>query len=280
MTSIDPENIGMSDAGAAFAKKLTSSERTPEDVFRRVSGHLGPFFHASVVVFAKAAEDPGNFEVVYQWTGAEADGHGERIALKSFIDAGQFDMLTLGTPVSIEDRDETISINAETINGPAVGSYIVIPYLVGGQLAYVLGLFRADPARWQPDEVRILSDASENVFTRYERTLAQVALARSIMFDEAVLGNIAEGLCTLDRSGRLLTINPAGEQILGTQGFRATRQGPSRVPKQWSRPRYRMQPVKGLGTRCRSGRPGRCVHTKGRCRRRHSIQCLAAARER
>ncbi|HTH37623.1 MAG TPA: PAS domain-containing protein, partial [Pyrinomonadaceae bacterium] len=205
----------MSDAGAAFAKKLTSSERTPEDVFRRVSGHLGPFFHASVVVFAKAAEDPGNFEVVYQWTGAEADGHGERIALKSFIDAGQFDMLTLGTPVSIEDRDETISINAETINGPAVGSYIVIPYLVGGQLAYVLGLFRADPARWQPDEVRILSDASENVFTRYERTLAQVALARSIMFDEAVLGNIAEGLCTLDRSGRLLTINPAGEQILG-----------------------------------------------------------------
>src|SRR5688572_6944333 len=132
MTSIDPENTSLFDAGAAFAKKLTLSDRAPEDVFRRVAGHLGPFFRASAILFAKVSEEPCRFEPLHQWNDAEAGDPGPQIVLDSFLDATHFGLLSFGSPVCVEDTKLRETPNESSDGDSAVRSYIVVPYLVSG----------------------------------------------------------------------------------------------------------------------------------------------------
>jgi len=98
-----------------------------------------------------------------------------------------------------------------------IGSEIAVPMLVGEKLVGVLDVQSTEVNAFGEDDLRTLSSVAAQAALAIERArLYQVTLAERKR-TERIVTSIADGVITVDRELRVLSLNPAAEQMTGWQ---------------------------------------------------------------
>jgi len=98
-----------------------------------------------------------------------------------------------------------------------IGSEIAVPMLVGEKLVGVLDVQSTEVNAFGEDDLRTLSSIAAQAALAIERArLYEVTLAERKR-TERIVTSIADGVITVDRELRVLSLNPAAEQMTGWQ---------------------------------------------------------------
>lgn len=198
-----------SDSSGGTAVAASNIGVRPSEKLRSMGEKLGTHFQASRVVFAQVGKPDRKITVLEEW-----EGDGEGSGLDQLLNDELLDILAGGNPVSVSNlsTDKRFSRQRRRLSAR---SFVHAPFAVDNRLEFILSVQRSEPYEWRPDEVVLLRDTAERIFLRFQRDRAEAALASAVRFDEAVLGNMGEGLYTTDKDGLLVSMNPVAEKTLG-----------------------------------------------------------------
>jgi PAS domain S-box-containing protein len=108
----------------------------------------------------------------------------------------------------------------EKIKG--IGSEIAVPMPVGEKLVGVLDVQSTEVNAFGEDDLRNLSSIAAQAAIAIERTRLYEATLAERKRTERIVTSIADGVITVDRGLRVLSLNPAAEQMTGWQEAEAT----------------------------------------------------------
>jgi PAS domain S-box-containing protein len=98
-----------------------------------------------------------------------------------------------------------------------IGSEIAVPMLVGEKLVGVLDVQSTEVNAFDEDDLRTLSSIAAQAALAIERARLYEATLAERKRTERIVTSIADGVITVDRELRVLSLNPAAEQMTGWQ---------------------------------------------------------------
>ncbi|TEU18828.1 MAG: GAF domain-containing protein, partial [Anaerolineales bacterium] len=122
------------------------------------------------------------------------------------------------TPLNVPDTTQDDRY-VEKVKG--IGSEIAVPMLVGEKLVGVLDVQSTEVNAFGEDDLRSLSSIAAQAAIAIERAQLYAATLAERNRTERIVTNIADGVITVDRELRVLSLNPAAEQMTGWQGAEA-----------------------------------------------------------
>jgi PAS domain S-box-containing protein len=193
-------------------RPLTDPAAIQAEVARVLGEHLG----ASRVHYGDISDD-GTYAIV------ERDYTNGVIGL-----AGRFRMSDFGpTLIDALRASQTLVVpdvaNSEALSeeeraayaAVAVGAQVVVPLVKDGRLTAVLAVHQRTARVWRVEEVALIEETAERTWAAVERARSEAALRESQERLARIVENIAEGVVTIGPDDRYLSINAAGERILG-----------------------------------------------------------------
>jgi PAS domain S-box-containing protein len=135
---------------------------------------------------------------------------GIKIGQESIVGWVAANRIPLNVPdVTQDDRYE------EKIKG--IRSEIAVPILVGKKVLGVLDVQSAEVNVFSEDDLRTLSSVAAQAAIAIERARLYEATLAERKRTERIVTSIADGVVTVDRELRVLSLNPAAEQMTGWQ---------------------------------------------------------------
>lgn len=144
-------------------------------------------------------------------------------------------------PEGVTDRQamEHLQVQSDLLSRPAaaaitrelqIATAIVVPLAVHGRVVGTLAVgFTSVQHLKLLDDIPVLEDLAARVAIAVDNSMlyssmesAQTQLLQQLAFNEAVLGNMGEGLCAVDDEGKVTLLNPAAERMLNWPGRLAT----------------------------------------------------------
>ena len=122
------------------------------------------------------------------------------------------------TPLNVPDTTQDDRY-VEKVKG--IGSEIAVPMLVGEELVGVLDVQSTEVNAFGDDDLRNLSSIAAQAAIAIERARLYEAALAERKRTERIVTNIADSVITVDRELRVLSLNPAAEQMTGWQDAEA-----------------------------------------------------------
>ena len=114
----------------------------------------------------------------------------------------------------IHTADLSDSLRA-VIKAEGIGSLAFIPLVSNGKLIGKFMTYYNAPHAFSEAEVDLSLTIAYQLAFGVERKRAEVQLSQAALFDETVMGNMGEGLYTVDSEGSVTSMNPAAEKMFG-----------------------------------------------------------------
>jgi PAS domain S-box-containing protein len=203
---------------------LTGSREIKRAMTRKIGEYLG----VSNCVFAEVDTTANTAVIRDDWR--KDDGAIDlvgRYELSEFVSDEFRRTLLTGKAVVVNDvaADARTAENAGKFEPLRIGAFVNTPFVSGGDLKFVLGVYRPQAYEWRADEIELLGEAMARVWTRIERSRAEEELRESEERYRTLFDSMDEGFCTIevlfDADGkkaldyRFLEINPSFEKLTG-----------------------------------------------------------------
>ena len=120
-------------------------------------------------------------------------------------------------PICMSDvntADLSDSLRA-VIKAEGIGALAFIPLVSNGKLIGKFMTYYNAPHVFSEAEVDLSLTIAHQLAFGVERKRAEVQLSQAALFDETVMGNMGEGLYTVDSEGSVTSMNPAAEKMFG-----------------------------------------------------------------
>ncbi|MFB0536334.1 MAG: GAF domain-containing protein [Anaerolineae bacterium] len=118
-------------------------------------------------------------------------------------------------PLNVPDVTQDDRYHLDKVKG--IGSEIAVPMLVGDKLVGVLYVQSTEVNAFGEDDLRTLSSIAAQAALAIERARLYKATLAERERTERILTSIADGVITVDRELRVLSLNPVAEQMTGWQ---------------------------------------------------------------
>ncbi|MCC7091620.1 MAG: PAS domain S-box protein [Nitrosomonas sp.] len=206
-----------------IGKELTHLS-TPDEIMQIAGAKLGEFLKSTGCVFADVNETEDAVTVHYGWTADTVPSLKQTFRLKDYLSEEFIHASRAGEIFVVSDTATDQNTDAQNCAKLKVGAFVVVPFHWNDRWTTFLAVTNVEPRRWRNDEIELMKEFSNRLFSRVERARAEKALRLS----EArfrTLANTAPALIWHnDNTGKNIFVNQqyldfsglTAEQLLGT----------------------------------------------------------------
>lgn len=156
--------------------QLSSSE----EIMLRVGTHVGEFLNLSGCVFADVDEDRNEVKVHVGWMDENVPTLKQQtFRLAEYVTPEFSRANRAGEPFVVCDSAHDERIDAAQYALLQIGAFVTVPVLRNGKWVAYLIATSVTPRDWQPEEVELLREVSERLFTRVEGARTEAAMRES-----------------------------------------------------------------------------------------------------
>lgn len=166
---------------------LTSSA---EDIMQAVGARVGTYLNLSRCMFADVDEGADTVTIHFAWQIDSVPDVKQTFRLKDYVTEEFARTNRAGHNFIVRNTGSDERTDAENYARLSIGAFVVIPSHTGGRWVGYLAATNTEPRDWRPEEIKLLAEVSERLFTRIAHARAEAALRES----EERLRTIFEGI--------------------------------------------------------------------------------------
>ncbi len=189
-----------------------------EEIVETMAGKIGAYLGVANCVFAEVDTVANTAFINPLWRVDErAVDFSGLYQLSDFVSDEFRQTLMADKPVVINDvaEDSRTAENTEKFRQLKIGSFINTPYVSGGILKFVLGVYRFEAYEWRADEIELLGELMTRIWTRIDRARAEKSLRESEQHLAAMVNQTISGITETDLAGYFIFANDRFCEITG-----------------------------------------------------------------
>jgi PAS domain S-box-containing protein len=176
---------------------------------------IGAHMKISRCQLAEISETGDEVAVSHEWHRSGMPGHRGVYRLADFLTKDVVSRLGRGEVLVVGDAAVDARVNAERLAGLSTAACICVPMIRDGQWRFLLSVAHAEARHWREDEIALMQDISNRVWTRLEQARAEKALKFSDARQKALFSQMLGGVAETDLHGRFVSVNRRYCEVLG-----------------------------------------------------------------
>ena len=138
------------------------------------------FTNASVCAFFEIDSTKSIASCIYEWHCGEGERLIGKYDLREYFTPTFRDLLLAGEPVIVRDvTKDPLVTNIAGLESMQVGAFIDVPLIRNGEWRFVISVIHEEPYDWRDDEIELLVESSNRIWTKVERMRVNDALRES-----------------------------------------------------------------------------------------------------
>lgn len=179
---------------SAVTDQLAGLENVPETL-ARLSERIARHFDVPWCVIAEPSPGLDSAAVRHGWHAPGVPPLAGTYRMRGLLAEEQLAVHRRGEPTVVGDIRNDGRVNAARFGAPGIRSFVLFPLVRKGAGLFLLAIFDRNVRAWHDDEVELMRELTQRIWTRLERAQAEEALRRS----EAQLRTLAAELQEADR---------------------------------------------------------------------------------
>ncbi len=158
---------------ADLSQDLIPVEKTSE-IVQTFGEKINRLTNASVCAFFEISENKDEAVCAYEWHRADSGGLIGKFNIPELVSDEFQKLMAAGETVIIRDINlDERARDKRQLASYGIGSFVNIPLIRRGEWKFVLGVYHGEPYDWRDDEISLLEEAANRIWTKIERLHAQ-----------------------------------------------------------------------------------------------------------
>lgn len=150
-----------------------------EEIMRVVGARLGAHLGLSLCNFVDIHEAAGEGEVVHAWHRPDVPSSLGRYKLAEYLTADYQKTLRAGEPFVVRDTAHDPRTDAAGYAALKMGAFVCMPLVREGVWRFTLNIHHSEAHDWRAEEIELLREVTQSIWTRLERVRIESALHES-----------------------------------------------------------------------------------------------------
>lgn len=159
--------------------KDLASLQTPDALMEAVGARVGEFLKLSACLFADVSDAEDEVTVHNAWHAADALNLKQTFRLADYLSEEFGRAARAGEMFVVDDTRSDPRVNAENYARLQIGSFVTVPYNTHGHWVGFTAVISPQARHWHKDELELLHEISNRLFSRIERARSEIALRES-----------------------------------------------------------------------------------------------------
>ncbi|WP_143467699.1 GAF domain-containing protein [Leptolyngbya ohadii] len=207
--------------GAEFLALVTQNlaEATcVEDIIQIVGEQLHRYLQASVCAFIEIDESAELVTIDHCWHQQNEPSLVGVYYLPEFVTAEFCQAAKLGQIFVVRDvKTDPRIVDPAQFAALKIGSLINIPLIRDGAWKFTLGIYHQAPYNWRSDEIGLMRELANRIWTKLERTRIEIALRQSQEMFSTLVADAPLGVYTIDAEFRFQQANQTAVRAFNLQ---------------------------------------------------------------
>lgn len=155
--------------------QLRTKKTLPDTIGRPIGIHMG----LSGCAFMDVNDALNEAVITQHWHLEGARNIVGSYRMDEFISEALRAALRAGEAWVVEDTSTDARTSGSRFSALGIGSFLAVPVVQEGDWRFILCVYHAGPHAWRPDEVELVRDLSQTIWTRLERLHSETLLRQS-----------------------------------------------------------------------------------------------------
>ncbi|PSB19166.1 PAS domain S-box protein [Phormidesmis priestleyi ULC007] len=199
---------------AAVSQELVRATRVDE-IVKMVGEHLNRYLNTSTCAFVEISEEARQAIINHDWHQNELRSLVGVYPLGEFVTDEFLQAAQAGQTIVVRDvtADSRI-VDQQRYAALKIGAEINVPLIRDGQWKFSLTVFHQAPYDWREDEIELMQELANRIWTKLERARAEAALRQSEEQSWNILESINDAFFALDKNWLFTYVNQTAETLL------------------------------------------------------------------
>ena len=187
-----------------------------DEILQTVREQLHRYLRTSKCAFIEMNEKADETALQQDWYQEDVPSLVGVYQLSEFLTDGFFQEAKTGNPIVVRDvsKDARI-VNQQPFAAFQIGSFINVPLIENGEWRFTLGVYHQEPYHWRSDEIELMRDLANRLWTMLERARAEAALQKSEQRFRLMADAVPQIVWITDTQGRVEFFNKQWSNYTG-----------------------------------------------------------------
>ena len=206
---------------------LTNINETMNVLGEKIGGH----FNASVCAFSDVDEEAGIIVAKYDWHRADVPSTKGTYRIADYHTEAFRTASRAGETYIIYNTIDDPRVNGPNMAAASVGAYVNVPFVRDGKWLFNITVVDIAPRHWRADEIDLIRELINRIWTRLERARAEESLHQSQRFVQGIVTSLPLVIYLFDLvEGKNLFLSPQIMDVFGYQPNEMQTAGPNLLP--------------------------------------------------
>jgi len=178
-----------------------------DEIMQTVGAKIGAFLNVTTCNFTDVDEENDQVIVHNGWSDPRVPSTVGSFRLSQYLNPEFVRASRAGETVIIRDTQADARIDAASYAALDMYSFVTVPFHQKGRWTRYIAICHSEPRNWRSDEIELIEEISNRIFTRLEKARADEALRESEEKYRTLFNTIDEGYCIaellLDEKGQV-----------------------------------------------------------------------------
>jgi PAS domain S-box-containing protein len=170
-----------------------------EDVIQTIGEHLNQYLQISICAFVEINESAEVAAIHHGWHQNDIPSLIGVDHLTEFVTGEFFQATKRGQTIIVRDitTDPRIA-DPQRFAALKIGSFINVPLIRDDEWKFILGIYHPTPYNWRSDEIELMRELANRIWTKLEQTRVEIALRESEKKYRGLFESLDEGFFLAD----------------------------------------------------------------------------------
>ncbi|MFB2970168.1 PAS domain S-box protein [Aerosakkonema sp. BLCC-F183] len=179
-----------------------------EDIIQTVGEQLHRYLPVSHCAFIEVNENADEAAIAHSWHQKDVPSLVGIYCLPEFVTGEFFQTAKIGRTIIVRDvtTDPHIA-DSQRFAALKIGSFINVPLIRDDEWKFTLGIYHQTPYNWRDDEIELMRELANRIWTKLERTRVEIALRQNQEMFSALVADAPFGIYMIDADFRFQQAN-------------------------------------------------------------------------
>ncbi len=170
-----------------------------EDIIQTFGEQLHHYLHISNCAFVEINQSAEVATIDHNWHRDDVPSLVGSYRLSEFVTEDFFQAAKVGQTITVRDvKTDPRIADPERFVTLKIGSFINVPLIREGEWKFTLGIYHSTPYNWHINEIALMRELANRIWTKLERTRVEMALRQNQEMFSALVANAPFGVYMID----------------------------------------------------------------------------------